>query len=114
MAHIELTADTLTVHVEGLNRLLALKSRLEVPLAHVRHAEVGGPSSPGGLRAPGTRIPGVISAGTFHVDYRKVFWDVRDPAKAVVIDLSGADFDQLVVEVDDPQAVAASIRAALR
>ncbi|MFF5213104.1 hypothetical protein [Streptosporangium sp. NPDC000396] len=114
MACIELTADAPIVHVQGLDRLWALKSRLEIPLAHVRHAATGGPESLGGVRGPGTRIPGVISAGTFHADGRKVFWDVRDPAKAIVIDLAGDDFDQLVVEVDDSQATAASIQAALR
>lgn len=35
MAEIELIPQTLIVHVTGADRLWALKSQLEVPLAHV-------------------------------------------------------------------------------
>ncbi len=35
MAQIEITPQTLIVHSTGLDRLWALKSRLDIPLAHV-------------------------------------------------------------------------------
>jgi hypothetical protein len=35
MAEVELTEDTLIVHVKGMDRIFALKSRLEIPLSHV-------------------------------------------------------------------------------
>ena len=40
MAEVELTDNALIVHVRGMERLWALKSRLEIPLAHVVGAEV--------------------------------------------------------------------------
>ena len=40
MTEIELTRDALIVHVRGMDRLWALKSRLEIPLSHVVGAEV--------------------------------------------------------------------------
>jgi hypothetical protein len=39
MAEVELAQDALIVHVEGIDRLFALRSRLEVPLSHVQGAE---------------------------------------------------------------------------
>ena len=54
--------------------------------------------------SPGSHVPGVLTAGTFHVDGERVFWDVHDPAKAVVIELDDERYARLVVQVDDPRA----------
>jgi hypothetical protein len=40
MAEVEIAQDALIVHVKGMDRLFALRSRLEVPLSHVEGAEV--------------------------------------------------------------------------
>ena len=56
------------------------------------------------MRAPGTHIPGVFAAGTFHKDGEKIFWDVRDATRAVVIELRDESFARLVLEVEDPEA----------
>lgn len=112
MARIELTPDTLTVHLEGLNKLWALKSRLDIPLARIRRVGPA-PAKPRGLRAPGTRVPGVISAGTYRAWGHTAFWDVRDPAQAIAIDLDGGKYDQVVIQVDDPRAALAAIKEVL-
>ena len=39
MAEVEFARDALIVHVRGMDRLWALRSRLEIPLAHVLNAE---------------------------------------------------------------------------
>ena len=57
-----------------------------------------------GLRIPGTNIPGVITAGTFYQDGKRVFWDVHNPDNTVVIDLHDERYNQLIVEVADPSA----------
>jgi len=62
---------------------------------------------------PGTNVPGVITAGTFYQDGKRVFWDVHDPNKTIVIDLHDERYNELVVEVDDPQAAVALIQSAL-
>ncbi|KQV04684.1 MULTISPECIES: hypothetical protein [unclassified Kitasatospora] len=116
MAHVSVTGDTLTVEVEGLDRLWALKSRIEIPLRNIRGAtaDPGITREPKGLRAPGTHFPGVIVAGTFHRDGEKVFWDVKNPELAVVVELSDEKYTRLVVEVTDPRATVALIEQALR
>ena len=91
MAEVELTEDALLIHVRGLDRIFALKSRLEIPLSHVMGAEadpeLGHPEWWKSLRLTATQIPWVVSAGTFYQEGERVFWDVRDPEKVVVIRL---------------------------
>ncbi len=106
MAQISVVGKDLVVEVEGMDKLWSLKSRLTIPLAHVR----GATSDPGivsegqGLKLAGARIPGVIVAGTFRQDGERVFWDVHDNAKAVVIELQDDTYARLVVQVADPRA----------
>ncbi|MGW3077244.1 hypothetical protein [Kitasatospora sp. NPDC001132] len=115
MAHVSVDGGNLIVEIEGLDKLWALKSRLTIPLAHVRGAteDPGIAKEPKGLRAPGTHVPGVVTAGTFHVDGERIFWDVRDPAKAVVIQLADERYARLVIQVSDPRATVALVEHAL-
>ncbi len=117
MTEVEITEDTLTVHVLGWDRLWALKSRIEVPLSHVASAEVDPEITRRewwkGIKAPGTELPGVIKAGTFYQWRERVFWDVRDPDKAIVIQLRDERYARLVIEVEDPPATVAAIKQAL-
>lgn len=116
MAHIELTSENLIVHVEGLDKLWALKSSLSISLAHITGAEVN-PSIADelgfGLRAPGTSLPGVIRAGTFYYHGNVVFWDVHGMENAIVINLMDEHYTKLVIEVPDPDVVVAAIRHAI-
>ncbi len=115
MATISIDARELIVHVQGLDKLWALKSQLTIPLAHVRGATVdpGIANEPKGLRGPGAHVPGVIVAGTFHQDGQRVFWDVHDSAKAVVIELDDDTYQRLVIEVPDPRATVEHIERAV-
>ncbi|MBB5874425.1 hypothetical protein F4553_007859 [Allocatelliglobosispora scoriae] len=115
MAQIHIDNETLVVEIAGLDKLWALKSRLEIPLANVRGAtaDPGVIHEPKGIRAPGAHVPGVITAGTFHLDGERIFWDVRDAAKAIVIELHDERYARLIVQVDDPRAAVALIEGAL-
>jgi len=116
MARLSVTDGTLVVEMEGLDKLWAVKSRIEIPLGNVRGAtaDPGIAREPKGLRAPGTHFPGLITAGSFRVDGDWVFWDVKNPANAVVIELSGERYARLVVEVADPRAAVALVEGAKR
>lgn len=65
------------------------------------------------MRMPGTNIPGVITAGTFYQDGKRVFWDVHRPENTIVIDLHDERFNELVVEVADPAAAVSLIQQSL-
>jgi len=116
MARIDIDGDTLVVSVEGMDKLWALKSRLDIPLANVRGATLDPGIVKGykGIRTAGTNMPGVIVAGTFRTEGERVFWDVRDPAKAVVIELTDAHYARLIVQVDNPRATIDQIEQAKR
>jgi hypothetical protein len=114
-AKIELTGDELVVQMEGADKLWALKSQLQVPLANVVGAADAAEMSRKwlhGVRIGGTHIPGVISAGRFHTHGETVFWDVHRPERAIAIELRGEHFSRLVLEVDDPVGDVARIEQA--
>lgn len=116
MAEIELTADTLVVHVTGADRLFALKSELVILLAHVVGAAKDEDEARRwyhGMKVPGTNLPGVITAGTFYQHGERVFWDVHHPEHAVALSLRDERYAKLVVEVDDPEATIAAVETAL-
>ncbi len=54
--------------VRGLHKVWALKSRLRIPLAHIRAVHADPTTArrlPVGLRLPGTHAPGLITAGSY-------------------------------------------------
>ncbi len=116
MVEISIVDGTLLCAVQGLDKLWALKSQIAVPLEHITGATVDPEAARGwwhGLRMPGTQIPGVITAGTFYWDGRRVFYDVHDPDNTIVVALDHDSYDQLVIEVADPESDAARINSAI-
>jgi hypothetical protein len=117
---VEIQDDQLVARIQGLDKVLALTSELSIPLAHVQGAAVSLPEvrrrwrNPLRLHVPGTDMPYLVMAGTFlFLDGEHAFWDVHDPNRTVVIELDHERFSKLVLEVEDPQATAAAINAAV-
>jgi hypothetical protein len=99
----------------GADKLWSLKSSLEIPLVHIAGVRADQEVARGwwhGIRLPGTQLPGVITAGTFYQDGKRVFWDVHHPEKTIVIDLHDEKYNQLIVEVADPQVAIGLIESA--
>jgi len=116
MVEITLSGSALHLEVKGLDKLWAFKGRLEIPIVNIRGARADPSIALGwwkGIKAPGTSIPGVIRAGTFYQHEKRIFWDVHDPEKTVVIDLHDERYDQLIVEVSDPEATVDRISRAI-
>jgi hypothetical protein len=116
MTTIEIAAPDLIVRVEGFDQVLAFKSELRVPLVHIAGVEGAAADAARwfhGVRAPGTNIPGLITAGTFFESEGRVFWDVHNPERAIAIRLHDENYAKLVIEVADPSAAIAAIEAAL-
>ena len=106
----------LILHVRGADKLRSFKSSLEIPLVHIAGVRADPETARGwyhGIRMPGTNVPGVITAGTFYQDGKRVFWDVHHPEKTIVIDLHDERYNELVVEVDDTEAAVRLIQNAL-
>lgn len=108
--------DKLVFNVEGADKLWALKSSLEIPLQHVVSVRADPEAAKGwyhGLRLPGSNIPGVLTAGTFYQDGKRVFWDVHHPQNAIVVELRDERYNELIVEVADPVATVDLISGSL-
>ena len=116
MAQVSIDGTDLIIEIEGMDKLWAMQSRLTIPLANVRGAtaDPGIGKEPRGVRIPGTWIPGVLTAGTFQRDGVRVFWDVHDPADAVVIELRDERFARLIIQVADPRATVTLVEHAVR
>ena len=116
MVDVQIRGDTVVFEVEGLHKLWALRSRLEIPLAHVRSVRADPEAARGlwhGLRLAGSDIPGLFAAGTFYRHGGLVFYDVRDPSHAVVVELDDEAHQRLIIEVRDPAAVVSALEAVL-
>jgi hypothetical protein len=106
MVNLQVKDDAVEVEVLGLHKVWALRSRLRVPLSAVAAVRrLDADSVRGwwkGWRVPGTHLPGVIVAGTYYRDGQRHFWDVRDGARAIEVELVGDRYDRLFLEVEDP------------
>lgn len=131
---VELTQDTLIVHLRGIDRILAFKSRVEVPLADVKGVEPYPLFIESvrrqlkerigkwrfltlSIRAPGTAVPWVVGAGSFYIvgwrTFKRVFLAFHKSDKAIGIWLSGARYDWLLIEVRNPSATMSAIQEAI-
>ncbi len=116
MVDITFLEGKLVLEVRGADKLWALKSSLEIPLEHIAAIRTDSEIAKGwwhGIRMPGTHIPGVITAGTFYQDGKRIFWDVHHPENVVVIELKDERYQQLIVEVADPEQAVEMVRSFL-
>jgi len=116
MVDLSISDGNLVLHVRGADKLWAFKSSLDIPLAHIAEVRSDPAIAHGwwhGVRMPGTNVAGVLTAGTFYQDGKRVFWDVHHPENTVVIELKDERYNQLIVEVADPKAAVELVKAAL-
>jgi hypothetical protein len=116
MVDLSVADGRLILHVRGADKLWAFKSSLEIPLQHVAGIRADSTIAHGwwhGIRMPGTNIPGVLTAGTFYQDGKRVFWDVHNPDNTIVIELRDERYSELIVEVEDPNFAVKLVKASL-
>jgi hypothetical protein len=105
MVDVTVEGDRVVFEVEGWDKLWALKSRLEIPIEHVKGATYDENAAKGwwhGVRLGGADLPGVITAGTFYRKGRLVFYDTHKPENTIVVELDHENYDQLILQVRDP------------
>jgi len=116
MVNVVIEGDRVRFEVEGWDKLWALKSQLEIPLAHIHAVRADPEPARGwwhGLRLPGTQIPGLLTAGSFYQSDGFVFYDVHDPERTFVIELDHEHYQRLVIEVENPAGVVETLRSAI-
>jgi hypothetical protein len=106
MVTIKIDGDKAIFEVQGWDKLWSLRSRLEVPLSHIKGACIDPAPAMGwfqGLKLAGTDLPNIFRAGTFYQQGELVFWDVHEPKNTIVIDLDHERYKKLIIEVEDPE-----------
>ncbi|MDQ6787195.1 MAG: hypothetical protein M3033_10345 [Acidobacteriota bacterium] len=105
MIEIKVDGDKVVFEVEGWDKLWSLRSRLEIPLAHIKDVHADPKPAMGwfdGLKLAGTALPNIFKAGIFYQEGDLVFWDVHNPEKTVVVELDHEHFAKLIIEVAEP------------
>jgi hypothetical protein len=116
VVNISIDGDRAVFEVQGFDKLWALRSRLEIPLSHITAVEANAEQVGRwwhGIKIMGTEVPGLFAAGTFRYHGELVFWDVRDPAKAIILSLDHERYKKLIVEVADPASTVDRVRSAI-
>ena len=116
MVEIKIEGDRAAFEIEGWDQLWSLRSRLEIPLDHIKGVYIDAQPAMGwfqGLKVAGTDLPNVFRAGTFYQDGGFVFWDVHHPENTIVVELDHERFQKLVIEVADPFTAAKEIQTAV-
>jgi hypothetical protein len=105
MVSITMTSEHLIIRILGWDKVRALCSSLTIPRAHVTGVRARPPEAHfddviiESWRGVGTYIPGKIAAGTCRSAQGQIFFDVRDPAKSIAVDLEGERVRHIVVEL---------------
>jgi hypothetical protein len=116
MVNITIDGDQAILEVQGFDKLWALRSRLQLPLAHILSVEANADHVgrwEHGFKMLGTDVPGLLAAGTFYYQGELVFWDVHNPANAIVLSLDHERYKKLIIEVEDPATTIGVLQSAL-
>jgi hypothetical protein len=111
MAELIVDGDELVVRMTKFEKAEAVHGEVRVPLASVKGVEVldDAMKAVHGIRV-GTGVPGRVAIGTFTSRNSHIFAVVHhDTPRGVSVELEGAQFDELVIGCDDPEAIAATI-----
>ena len=116
MVDVSINASRAIFNVEGLHKLWAIKSRIEIPLTHITGVEVNHDQVRQwwhGFKLIGTDAPGLFAAGTFYYHGEVVFWDVYDTTKTIIVSLEHERYKKLIIEVADPESAARTLNSAI-
>src|SRR3954471_19777713 len=98
LANITVEYGEIIIEIEGVDALWALRSQLEIPLAHVRGAAFADVCATiAAMQSEAAPVSGAVSGGALMLCGDSVFWDVREMANAVVITLADDRYHRLVV-----------------
>ena len=119
MSQIEIVDHTLRAQLLGADVVRARLRTLTIPLTAIRAVSVGIPAL--ALKEPavfwGSYDAGEMIVGNAeaHDGHRASFFEVRDPARAVTLELARGHFEYVVLEPSntDPGALVDAIREAL-
>ena len=115
MAELQIDGNELILHLRALEKAEGAHGDIRIPLTAVTAVRFADDPWPElrGIRAPGTGVPNVIAVGTRRGKFGKDFAAVHGKGPAVVVELEGADYERLIVTMDDAAERAQAIAEAV-
>lgn len=113
MTSLTFNDKQLIITIEGVDKLLAFKGEVKIPLSHITHVQVNHEGLMDFRAATfgiGTIFAGRIQTGTFTENGQKSFWDVHDIQKTILLTLQDDDYTKVVVEVVNPEKAVQAIQ----
>ena len=112
---LDIDKDVLRIRLNPLEVALSQHGSLHVPIDRVTGASADKPGSEWGqIRAPGTHIPFLLKAGTYHGGQSKEFWYTTIGMPYLVIYLTAWDYNRIVLTISDNRAWAERINRAIK
>lgn len=112
---ILVNGGTVIFKLRGMDKLLALKSEIKIPIYHI--VSVSTEKVPWNalrqVRIGGTGLIGVIKDGSFLSGAGLLFYQMRDPNRCVSVELREERYTKIIFEVQDKEIAARSIETAL-
>lgn len=118
MIKVDVVDDKLVIAITGIDRFLAFKGHIEVPLAHVERASLGvDPEAEKfmekSFRLPGAYAPGLAIEGSYYRHGEWLFYAIHSGENAITVRFHDEEYKAAVLEVDDPGGTVRRIEAAL-
>ena len=116
MSRVTIQNNHLLITMQGVRKVLTLKSELSIPLSNVVEVTACPSEERKMTLFKGWRVGTEVlfySGGTFYKDGNKAFYDLKRKEDAVIITLKDEDIDTLIIGVDDPAATTEYIQKAL-
>lgn len=111
MVLVTVSENEMKLVIKGVHKLWALKSKMNIAINQIKDVRINQViKKPEGCRLYGCYIPGFIYSGTYYSENGKVFWDVSNIDKSIIIDLNNSDYSQLIIEVDNPEKTVNEIK----
>ena len=111
---LDLIDNFLQNKLNPLEIILAHRGSLSIPLDHVIHASAEKPKWDFvAIRAPGTHIPFLLKAGTYHSKLGKEFWLATISKSHLVVELKDWDYKRIVLVIGKTNYLAERINQAV-
>jgi hypothetical protein len=112
---VTIEGDEVVFELQGVDKFLAGKKRLAVPLGHIKsvsteNVDWGPVSHPLGT---GSSIPSVLKDGSFRTSDGLTFFEMHHPDKCITVTLENENYQKIIFEVDDKETTAELIKAAI-
>ena len=112
---IDIENGNLIFTLTGIDKVLALKSKLTIPLNHVKSVSTAKADWNyfKMVKVMATRVPEIVADGIFVSKEGFLFYEMHDPDKCITVELENEKYKKVVFQVPDKESTAKKIQEAL-